>query len=112
MAKIVTFTCSLPNGIHARPASHIESLCNGFSSHFHWHNPRTGITGDGKSVLSLIGADILLGDECQVTIEGEDCHGTQNCIEYDKITYILMLNIEKLINNKHLIFMNSCPHRE
>ncbi|MGL6017883.1 MAG: phosphoenolpyruvate--protein phosphotransferase [Gibbsiella quercinecans] len=75
MAKIVTFTCSLPNGIHARPASHIESLCNGFSSHFHWHNPRTGITGDGKSVLSLIGADILLGDQCQVTIEGEDEQG-------------------------------------
>ncbi|MCS3406767.1 phosphoenolpyruvate--protein phosphotransferase [Serratia sp. AKBS12] len=72
MAKIVTFTCELPNGVHARPASHIETLCNSFQSCFQWHNTRSGLTGDGKSVLSLIGADILLGDSCQVTIEGVD----------------------------------------
>ncbi len=72
MAKILTFTCMLPNGFHARPASHIEALCNEYESSFQWNNPRTGITGDGKSVLSLIGADILLGDDCWVTIEGND----------------------------------------
>lgn len=72
MAKILTFTCMLPNGFHARPASHIEALCNEYESSFQWNNSRTGITGDGKSVLSLIGADILLGDDCWVTIEGND----------------------------------------
>lgn len=72
MAKILTFVCALPNGVHARPASHIETLCNGFGSRFEWHNPRSGISADGKSVLSLIGADILQGDECQITIQGED----------------------------------------
>ncbi|MFQ0830464.1 phosphoenolpyruvate--protein phosphotransferase [Serratia fonticola] len=72
MAKIVTFTCVLPNGVHARPASHIETLCNGFRSRFEWHNSRSGLRGDGKSVLSLIGTDTLLGDECRITIEGED----------------------------------------
>ncbi len=72
MAKIVTFTCVLPNGVHARPASHIETLCNGFRSRVEWHNSRSGLRGDGKSVLSLIGTDTLLGDECRITIEGED----------------------------------------
>lgn len=72
MSKIVTFTCMLPNGVHARPASHIERLCNGFRSRFQWHNPRTDSTSDGKSILSLISADILSGDQCHITIEGED----------------------------------------
>jgi fructose-specific PTS system IIA-like component len=72
MAKILTFTCMLPNGFHARPASHIEALCKEFESSFQWNNSRTGVTGDGKSVLSLIGADILLGDDCWVTIAGND----------------------------------------
>ncbi len=72
MTKQVTFICGLLNGVHARPASHIERVCNRFQSRFHWYNPRSGIVGDGKSVLSLIAANILLGDECQVTIEGED----------------------------------------
>jgi len=72
MTKKLSFTCILVNGVHARPASHIETLCNGFDSAFHWHNARSDRKADGKSVLSLIGADILLGDECHVTVEGED----------------------------------------
>lgn len=32
MALIVEFICELPNGVHARPASHVETLCNTFSS--------------------------------------------------------------------------------
>ena len=28
MALIVEFICELPNGVHARPASHVETLCN------------------------------------------------------------------------------------
>jgi multiphosphoryl transfer protein len=68
----LSFTCVLVNGVHARPASHIESLCNGFESTFQWYNTRTDRVADGKSVLSLIGADILSGDECHVTVEGVD----------------------------------------
>ncbi len=30
MALVVEFTCELPNGVHARPASHVETLCNTF----------------------------------------------------------------------------------
>jgi len=72
MTKKLSFTCVLVNGVHARPASHIESLCNGFESTFQWYNTRTDRVADGKSVLSLIGADILSGDECHVTVEGVD----------------------------------------
>ena len=40
MALIVEFICELPNGVHARPASHVETLCNTFSSQIEWHNLR------------------------------------------------------------------------
>lgn len=70
--KTFSFSCELPNGVHARPASHVESLCNRFSSEITWQNRRTGMSGNAKSVLSLIGTDTLLGDECQITITGSD----------------------------------------
>ena len=70
--KTLTFACELPNGIHARPASHVEALCNTFEADISWQNQRTGISGDAKSVLSLIGTDTLLGDNCLITIEGTD----------------------------------------
>lgn len=72
MAQRLTFTCPLPNGVHARPASHIETLCKSFTSRFCWHNLRSGRKGDASSVLALIGTDTLYGDECQVEIDGAD----------------------------------------
>lgn len=70
--KSFSFSCELPNGVHARPASHVETLCNGFDSTITWENKRSGMSGNAKSVLSLIGTDTLLGDECLITIEGQD----------------------------------------
>ncbi len=70
--KTLSFSCELPNGVHARPASHIEALCNEFRAVIQWQNERTGISANAKSVLSLIGTDTLLGDHCQITIEGDD----------------------------------------
>ena len=49
MALVVEFTCELPNGVHARPASHVETLCNTFISQIEWHNLRTDRKGDAKS---------------------------------------------------------------
>lgn len=72
MALIVEFTCELPNGVHARPASHIETQCNTFTSHIEWHNLRTERKGNAKSALSLIGTDTLAGDSCQLLISGTD----------------------------------------
>lgn len=49
MALVVEFTCELPNGVHARPASHVETLCNTFISQIEWHNLRTDRKGDAKA---------------------------------------------------------------
>jgi phosphotransferase system HPr (HPr) family protein len=72
MPLIVEFTCELPNGVHARPASHVETLCNTFTSHIEWHNLRTDRKGNAKSALALIGTDTLAGDRCQLLISGTD----------------------------------------
>lgn len=72
MPLIVEFTCELPNGVHARPASHVETLCNTFTSQIEWHNLRTDRKGSAKSALALIGTDTLAGDHCQLVISGAD----------------------------------------
>ena len=72
MALVVEFTCELPNGVHARPASHVETLCNTFTSQIEWHNLRTDRKGNAKSALALIGTDTLAGDSCQLLISGAD----------------------------------------
>lgn len=76
--KTFSFSCGLSNGVHARPASHVEALCNQFTSDIIWQNQRTGISGNAKSVLSLIGTDTLLGDECLITIDGQDEDSAMN----------------------------------
>ena len=72
MALVVEFTCELPNGVHARPASHVETLCNTFISQIEWHNLRNDRKGDARSALALIGTDTLAGDACRLVIHGED----------------------------------------
>lgn len=72
MAQVVEFSCTLPNGVHARPASHVETLCNRFTSAVIWHNRRNGREGNAKSALAIIGTDTLNGDMCQLLIEGAD----------------------------------------
>lgn len=74
MSLVVEFVCELPNGVHARPASHVETLCNTFTSDIEWLNLRTGSKGDAKSALALIGTDTLMGDACQLLISGQDEH--------------------------------------
>lgn len=72
MALIVEFICELPNGVHARPASHVETLCNTF------HHKLSGITcaltarATPKAPFALIGTDTLAGDNCQLLISGAD----------------------------------------
>ncbi len=72
MALVVEFTCELPNGVNARPACHVETLCNTFISQIEWHNLRTDRKGNAKSALAVIGTDTLAGDACRLVIQGED----------------------------------------
>lgn len=82
MALVVEFTCELPNGVHARPASHVETLCNTFSSQIEWHNLRTGRKADARSALALIGTDTLAGDACRLVIQGEDEQNAHKQLEH------------------------------
>jgi phosphoenolpyruvate-protein phosphotransferase len=72
MSEVLTYKCELKDGIHARPAGHIERLCNTFQASICWKNMRSGQEGDARSALSIVGTDTLLNDECEITISGED----------------------------------------
>ncbi|AOZ48785.1 phosphoenolpyruvate--protein phosphotransferase [Chromobacterium vaccinii] len=71
MSHSLTLICPLPNGIHARPASRIAEFCAGFGAAIRWRNQRNGQWADAKSVLSLIGGDILFNDVVDIEIDGE-----------------------------------------
>lgn len=72
MAETIEFVCELNEGVHARPASHIEAVCNRYRCDIEWHNLRSGRNGNAKSALSLIGTDTLKGDNCRLIISGND----------------------------------------
>ena len=72
MPEILIYKCELKDGIHARPAGHIERLCNTFKAYVCWKNTRTGLEGNGKSALSIVATDTLFDDGCEITIDGED----------------------------------------
>ena len=72
MSEVITYKCELKDGIHARPAGHIERLCNTFSAEVNWKNIRTGRQGSAKSALALVATDTLLDDECEIAIIGKD----------------------------------------
>ena len=74
------FICPLPNGFHARPASHLAAVAGGFTSDCSLTNLRNQNKADLKSVLSLIAADIRINDECFVHIEGEDAESAATAL--------------------------------
>lgn len=63
------FACPLPNGLHARPASHLEAVSSRFAAASFLRNERTGGEANARSVLGLIGADIRHGDPLCLRIE-------------------------------------------
>lgn len=67
-----TFVCSLRNGLHARPASRLVEVTTRFLSDVNLINGRTQVTGDAKSLLSLVSLDVAKGDRCLIRIDGAD----------------------------------------
>ncbi|HYE62881.1 MAG TPA: phosphoenolpyruvate--protein phosphotransferase [Phycisphaerales bacterium] len=65
------FSCTLKNGLHARPASMLAEAARAFTSAVVLRKG-TGESADLRSVLSLVGLDIKLDDECVIEIEGDD----------------------------------------
>ncbi len=72
MAFEHSFSFPLPNGLHARPASHLQELANRFASEISLTNQRNRRTANVKSVLSMVSADIGHNDPCVFKISGAD----------------------------------------
>ena len=68
------FVCSLSDGLHARPASHLAEVANDFASECFLTNLRTGSVANLKSVLAIISTDVRQGDQCTVQVRGSDEH--------------------------------------
>src|SRR5215212_4768323 len=68
----LSFSCPLPNGVHARPASALEEVARTFTAEVVLLNQRTGRSANAKSILSIVGADIRFSDPCLLKISGAD----------------------------------------
>lgn len=68
----LSFSCPLPNGVHARPASALEEVARTFNAEVVLLNQRTGRSANAKSILSIVGADIRFSDPCLLKINGTD----------------------------------------
>lgn len=67
-----SFSCPLPNGVHARPASALEEVARSFTADVLLLNQRTGRSANAKSILSIVGADIRFSDPCLLKVSGRD----------------------------------------
>jgi len=72
MAFDYRFTCPLPNGMHARPASALEHVARRFAADVSLTNERTGRPANAKSVLGIVSLDIRHGDACLIAASGRD----------------------------------------
>src|SRR5438874_524507 len=76
----IAFTCPLPSGIHARPASYLADCANRFGSDITLTNRRSGVPANAKSVLAIIAADIRYEDECTLRVQGSDEQAALNAM--------------------------------
>jgi fructose-specific PTS system IIA-like component len=72
MAFEYRFTCPLPSGMHARPASALEHVARRFTADVSLTNHRAGQTANAKSVLGIVGLDIRHADPCSIAAVGRD----------------------------------------
>ncbi|MBN2082284.1 phosphoenolpyruvate--protein phosphotransferase [bacterium] len=66
------FTCPLPNGLHARPATALAEAAASWPASSTLTNLRTGMAADATSVLEIVAAGILNGDPCRLECRGEE----------------------------------------
>ncbi len=71
MSAEVRFTCSLHNGLHARPASMLAEAVRGFRA-VATLAKAGGVSVDAGSVLSVVGLDVQFGDACTIEAKGAD----------------------------------------
>jgi multiphosphoryl transfer protein len=87
MSVEFTYQCMLASGLHARPCSQMAEIAARFVAETTLTNRRNGRIANGKSVLSLISADVLHGDDCTVVLRGVDespaAAALRSCLEQD-----------------------------
>ena len=81
MNRTFEFSCPLPHGLHARPATALASFCEPFESTITLTNTRTGTEASARSVLALISADIRLDEHCLVAIDGDDADAALEALQ-------------------------------
>jgi multiphosphoryl transfer protein len=72
MAQEFTFTCSLPGGLHARPAAQLAERANLFSSACSLTNLRNRVQANLKSPLAILAANVRVADACSILASGND----------------------------------------
>ena len=66
------FNFPLPNGLHARPASHFEAVTSRFRSTITLVSERTMRRANARSVLSMVSADVQFNDPVLIEFNGDD----------------------------------------
>ena len=69
------FNFPLPNGLHARPASHFAEIAGRFGATTQitlFNEARDGATADLKSVLSMVAADVRKDDAVRLEFAGAE----------------------------------------
>jgi fructose-specific PTS system IIA-like component len=69
---VLRFTCDLPTGLHARPASLLAETARHHHAAVAITNETTGASAEARSVLSLIALDIQHGHSVLVEASGDD----------------------------------------
>ncbi len=83
------FSFPLPNGLHARPASHLEEVARVFQAEIRLLNERTGRASSLRSVLGIVGTDTRQGDPCRLSFEGSDAdRAFEQLVSYLKLEFL------------------------
>jgi fructose-specific PTS system IIA-like component len=81
MDLVIAFRCHLPQGLHARPASHLLAVCAPFLASIRWKNLRNGREADVRRPLAMLGTDTLFDDPCEIRIAGSDANAARARLE-------------------------------
>ena len=83
----IQFPCPLVRGMHARPASLLQSVALRYRSRVTLDNLRSHKTANVRSVFSLVGAEIRGNDPCRLRVHGPDqdqaFQALRNLIEHE-----------------------------
>jgi fructose-specific PTS system IIA-like component len=81
MSLAISFACPLANGLHARPATSLATVCESFNADIQLLNTRNGEHAAARSVLALISADVRFEDHCELTVSGDDAQAAYDALQ-------------------------------